>query len=84
MIACGGGTILREENVRALRQNGRLVWIRRALEELPAEGRPLSADLPALYAARRPYYEAAADEILDNESTTEALAEKIAALFEKA
>jgi shikimate dehydrogenase len=61
VIACGGGVPLRTENVRALRQNGKIFWIRRELEKLSVEGRPLSADLPALYEKRRPCYEAAAD-----------------------
>ena len=78
VIACGGGAVLREENVKALRQNGRIVFIRRELSKLPTKGRPLSADLPALYEKRRPYYEAAADVILDNDGTVEELAEKIA------
>ena len=80
VIACGGGVPLRTENVRALRQNGKILWIRRKLEELAVEGRPLSADLPALYEKRRPYYEAAADLALDNEGTPEELAAEIAAM----
>ena len=80
MIACGGGVPLREENVKALRQNGRIIFIKRPLDQLAVEGRPLSVDLPALYERRLPFYEAAADAVLENDSTVAALAEKIAAL----
>ena len=80
VIACGGGVPLREENVKALRQNGRIIFIKRPLDQLAVEGRPLSVDLPALYERRLPFYEAAADAVLENDSTVAALAEKIAAL----
>lgn len=63
VIATGGGTILREENVRLMKQNGRIVWLERALSELSSRGRPLSKKLgvEALYEQREPRYRAAAD-----------------------
>lgn len=75
VIATGGGTVLREENVMALRQNGRLLWIRRDPALLATENRPLSRDLPGLLAQREPAYKAAADAIVQNDSTQEALQE---------
>ena len=49
IIATGGGAILREENVEALRQNGRLYFIDRDPEELiPTSSRPLSSDREAI------------------------------------
>ena len=49
VIATGGGTILREENVRALRQNGTLIFLDRPLAELVGTpDRPLSRDAGAL------------------------------------
>ena len=67
VIATGGGVILNPENVRLLKQNGKLVYIERPLSELATDGRPLSADgkLKALYEKRHPLYIAAADEIID-------------------
>lgn len=66
VIATGGGSVLSEENVAALRRNGRLVFIDRPLSELTTdESRPLSSNsekLAAMYAERRPIYEAAADD----------------------
>ena len=68
IVATGGGAVLREENLRLLRQNGRLFFLDRPLSELrPAPDRPLSGDpdsLRRLYAARRDCYLRAADEVL--------------------
>ena len=65
VIATGGGAILRQENLDALRQNGALVHLDRPLDDLiPTSDRPLSDDaekLRALYAVRDPLYRAAAD-----------------------
>ena len=65
VIATGGGAILRQENLDALRQNGALVHLDRPLEDLiPTSDRPLaneSEKLRALYAVRDPLYRAAAD-----------------------
>lgn len=65
VIATGGGAVMRQENVDALKQNGVLVFLDRPLSELlPTDDRPLSNDrekLRALYETRRPIYAAAAD-----------------------
>ena len=65
VIATGGGAILRQENLDALRQNGALVLLDRPYEDLiPTSDRPLaneSEKLRALYAVRDPLYRAAAD-----------------------
>ena len=55
VIATGGGAVLREENVRALRQNGRICFINRPLDALPVtDSRPLSSDRQkALCSVRR-------------------------------
>lgn len=42
VIACGGGVVTREENYAALHQNGTIVFLERALENLTTKGRPLS------------------------------------------
>lgn len=68
ILAVGGGAILREENLRLLRQNGRLFFLDRPLFELQAAAdRPLSGDrirLRRLYTDRRAKYLRAADETL--------------------
>lgn len=79
VIATGGGCITRPENYPLLHQNGRIFWIRRDLDLLPAEGRPLSQinRLSDLYIQRKAFYEAFADEILDNSSDPQSVADTI-------
>ena len=69
VIAIGGGGLLREENGRALAQNGLLVFLRRPVELLAREGRPLSTGLERLremYQERLPVYERWAQLSVDN------------------
>jgi len=70
VIATGGGAILSSQNVRALRQNGIIVFVERAPELLEATSdRPLSssrAALKALYDKRLPLYIKAADVRISN------------------
>lgn len=65
VIATGGGAILREENVRRLRQNGRIYFLDRPAENiLPTDDRPLARDMEAVrqrYAERYPRYTSTAD-----------------------
>ena len=65
VIATGGGAILREENVRRLRQNGRIYFLDRPAEDiLPTDDRPLARDMEAVrqrYAERYPRYTSTAD-----------------------
>ena len=73
LISCGGGTVKDPQNVRALRQNGVILFIDRPLEALTVGGgRPLSSSpeaLRAMEAQRRPLYEKAADAIIPNDGT---------------
>ena len=74
IIATGGGAILREENVRALRQNGRLILVERGLDRLAMGGRPLSKSpgaLAKMWDERAPGYRAAADAVIDNNGAPE-------------
>lgn len=86
VIATGGGVPLREANVRALRANGVLVRIKRPLDQLATDGRPLSMSRPVeqISAEREPYYSAAADAEADNESTVEAAAAEAIKKWESA
>lgn len=80
VIATGGGSVLDEDNVRALQETGKIYWIRRPLEELAQNGRPLSAGgmdaLEALWEKRKGLYWEAAHEELPN-ITIEGTAEEI-------
>ncbi len=85
VIAAGGGIVLSEENVRALRQNGRVYFLRRPLEALETEGRPLSTGLDALrrmYAARLPLYQSACDAEIDNSGAPEHAVRQILEAFQ--
>ena len=85
VIACGGGVIKSAANVRALRQNGPVLWVRRPNEQLATGGRPLSkggAALKQLEEERTPLYQAAASAVLDNTTSLHAAVDAAAALFE--
>ncbi len=79
IIATGGGAVLREENRAAMRRSGRVYFLRRGLDQLPTDGRPLSqgADLGEMYRTRLPLYEAAADMAIENDTTAEETAARI-------
>ena len=83
VLATGGGTVLREENLRRLRQTGRLILLDRPPEALePSPDRPLG-DTPekvaALYAERWAIYAAAAELRVGNTGSPEATADGILA-----
>ena len=63
VISCGGGVVAPPANYQALRQNGKLVYLTRPLEDLAIVGRPLSERMGVqnLAAVRIPLYEAWAD-----------------------
>lgn len=84
IIATGGGCVTRSENAPALQQNGRIYWIKRKLDDLPTEGRPLSMIHSAqeLYSKRQPMYEAFADYIIENNASVEDAVERILTQWE--
>ena len=63
VISCGGGVVVTPSNYQLLRQNGKLVYLTRPLEQLAIAGRPLSQSVGVheLAAERLPLYEAWAD-----------------------
>ncbi len=71
VIATGGGCVTRQENYPLLHQNGRIIWLRRPLDQLPTDGRPLSqaGKLADMYQAREPLYRSFADFTVHNEQT---------------
>ncbi|MBR1559558.1 MAG: hypothetical protein IJ646_04880 [Clostridia bacterium] len=75
VVATGGGAVLRDENVRAMRQNGVVLMLARDIDALPMDGRPLSSGREALrrmWTVREPKYRAAADACIDNDTTIDA------------
>ena len=87
VIATGGGAVLDADNVRRLRQNGRLIFLDRPLSDLaPDDAHPLSdtqAKLTALYAARHPIYAACADRTVSGFPDPQAAAEAVYALWKE-
>ena len=63
VISCGGGVVVTPSNYQLLRQDGKLIYLTRPLEELALAGRPLSQSvgIQELAAGRLPLYEAWAD-----------------------
>lgn len=81
IISTGGGAVLDEKNVFALRKNGILVFLDRELDALSATSdRPLSSDRETLerrYRERMPIYKGCADITLKVEGTPRELAERL-------
>ena len=87
VIATGGGAILREENVRALKENGRLYFIDRPIEKLiPTSSRPLSSTREAIekrYNERYGIYTSVCDARIDADTDAVTVAERILENFKK-
>ena len=70
VIATGGGAVTREETMKALSQNGEILFIDRPLESLATNGRPLSQGgmekLRAMQEKRLPLYGKYAARRIDN------------------
>ncbi len=77
VISVGGGAVLKEENVDALKQNGILVYLDRPLDELISSDRPLSKDIPKLFGERKQFYEKAADIKIKSLETAEETAKAV-------
>lgn len=85
VIATGGGAVKDPANVHALARQGRLVWLRRELDSLTGEGRPLSSSKDAiakLWQERAPLYESAKDVAIDNDGTIEQCVKEIIDWYE--
>lgn len=81
IIATGGGAVLRYENVRRLKQNGKIYFINRPLDMLmPTASRPMSSDKEALkkrFVERYSLYKQSADIIIRADKTSKEAARKI-------
>ena len=73
ILATGGGIVEREENALLLRENGHVIYLRRPIEELPANNRPVtqSDGLAAIYERRHEKYETWSDVTIDNKTPGE-------------
>ncbi len=81
IISTGGGAILREKNIFAMKQNGDVYFINRPLENLiPTDDRPLSKnvnDIKKRFEERYDTYVSTADVIIDASCDAETVAERI-------
>lgn len=83
VLSTGGGTVLRQENQKALGMNSRVYWLRRPLEQLEIAGRPLSRNLSEMYLLRRPIYEKVSNAVVDMGSSTHEAARQIMEEFDE-
>ena len=67
IISCGGGIVTRDENYFWLRNNSRIIYVKRPLDVLASEDRPLTArnGVEKLYEQRKERYEELADITVD-------------------
>ena len=84
IIATGGGCVTKERNYNLLHQNGDIFWIRRKLDNLATDGRPLSKqnDLQEMYRIREPMYDRWKDWCINNYETPEEAARQIMNILE--
>ena len=83
IISTGGGTVTISDNYEPLHQNGIIVFIKRDINSLSRDGRPLSigADLNKMYEVRLPMYEKFADIVVENNSDVDSCVDKIITLI---
>lgn len=84
VIATGGGCVTQDRNYPLLRQNGSIFWLKRELNRLPTEGRPLSrpGKLAEMYAVREPMYRRFADAEISNNTSVENTVDEILRVLE--
>lgn len=82
VIATGGGCVTQPQNYPLLHQNGTIFWLKRELDKLPTDGRPLSqkGSLGQMYEARMPLYLRFADAAISNDGS---IAETASAICRK-
>lgn len=89
VVACGGGVILLERNVKLMKQSGKIYFIDRAPEEIlrgmDMSGRPVLRDgektFREVYKKRLPIYRKTADVVFKNTGNPGDAAEALAALL---
>ena len=84
IIATGGGAVTRKENYPSLHQNGIIIYLKRDIDKLSTDGRPLSQknNLAELFEKRKALYESFADISVENIGTPENTAKKIIGALE--
>ena len=85
VIATGGGCITVPGNYEKLHRNGTIVWLKRDIDLLPTNGRPLSqaGKLREMYEKRAPLYERFADFAVENGGDPQETAREIIRILEE-
>ena len=77
VLSTGGGSVLDERNYFPLKQNGRIYFLNRRVEDLPTKGRPLSkggiSSLKKMQEIRLPRYQRFSDMEIENERIEKSL-----------
>lgn len=73
VIATGGGIVKKKVNYNILKQNGVVIWIKRDLDKLETDGRPLSQAMPLeqIYEERKDAYSYWSDFFINNNEERE-------------
>ncbi|MGF6376678.1 shikimate dehydrogenase [Clostridiales Family XIII bacterium PM5-7] len=73
VIATGGGVVKKKINHNIIKQNGVVIWIKRDLDKLETDGRPLSQSMPLeqIYEERKDAYSYWSDFFINNNEERE-------------
>ena len=84
VIATGGGCVTIPNNYEKLHRNGTIVWLKRDLDLLPTDGRPLSqtGHLQEMYQKRAPLYARFANFSVENSGDPQETAGEIIRILE--
>ncbi len=68
VISCGGGVVERQANVKNLKMNGVIIYVKRSLDKLILDDRPISKNegIERLYQKRKDKYELFSDVQIEN------------------
>ncbi len=90
IISTGGGAVIKPENIEALKQNGKIIFIDRPLLDIQknfnAAARPMikdKTDITKLYYERLPLYRKYADITLPNTDTLDIIVSRLVLLAKK-
>ena len=84
IIATGGGCVTKQRNYPLLHQNGSIFWLKRDIELLPPDGRPLSQanQLRDVFHTRKSLYASFADHQIDNNGSCQDTVNQIVSTLE--
>lgn len=83
VLSTGGGAVLNQENVKMLKQNGCIFYIKRSVDKLISKNRPLSIknSNEKLFMERKEIYQNSCDFTIDNNASIDLSVEKLIKQF---